>query len=201
MKSTALGLKIEKLRKKQALSQEALAEEAGLNLRTIQRIEKNETVPRGDSLKRIAEALNVTPDEIIDYSLTEDWNYLKIMNLSSLCYLFFPLLGLVLPLLFWIFKRDKIQGVDTVGKHLLNFQITWIIVYYIGRIITSESFARSFNSWDPLNFLDFRESLYLNSFFVIAPIYIINFFYIILNVILISRKKPVYYKPVIQFLR
>lgn len=71
MEKITLGRQIERLRKKQGFSQEKLAEETGLNLRTIQRIENDETIPRADLLKRITDALNVTPDEIIDNSLTE----------------------------------------------------------------------------------------------------------------------------------
>ena len=41
------------------MSQETLAEESGLSRRTIQRIELGESNPNGDSLKRLAEALQV----------------------------------------------------------------------------------------------------------------------------------------------
>ena len=45
------------------MSQEFLAKESGLSLRTIQRIEKDESNPTGESLKRLANALNVSPDD------------------------------------------------------------------------------------------------------------------------------------------
>ena len=46
-----LGKRLKELRNRKGLSQEQLAEDSCLSLRTIQRIEKNETVPRGDTLK------------------------------------------------------------------------------------------------------------------------------------------------------
>ena len=47
------------LRLQSGISQDELAALTQLSLRTIQRIENGETAPRGDSLKRIAAALNV----------------------------------------------------------------------------------------------------------------------------------------------
>jgi len=199
MKKITLGSQIEKLRKRQGFSQEVLAEETGLNLRTIQRIENNETVPRADSLKRITDALKVTPDELIDYSLIDDKSYLKILNISALGFLFFPLLGIILPLIFWIMKRDKIKDVDFIGKKILNFQITWTIVlfaYYLA-ITLPMIFRIHLFSW-------------LGDWFhpsVMFPIYITFFLYgvnillIGLNEVFVFVGKPIFYKPAIRFLK
>ena len=43
MNKNLLGLRIKELRKQKGMSQEFLAEESGLSLRTIQRIENGET--------------------------------------------------------------------------------------------------------------------------------------------------------------
>lgn len=51
---------IKQLRKSKGLSQENLSDKSGLSLRTIQRIENGETIPRGDSLNRIANAMDVS---------------------------------------------------------------------------------------------------------------------------------------------
>jgi transcriptional regulator with XRE-family HTH domain len=47
-----LAERVKELRNRKGISQELLAEQSGLSLRTIQRIENNETVPRGETLKR-----------------------------------------------------------------------------------------------------------------------------------------------------
>ncbi|MCK5442941.1 MAG: helix-turn-helix transcriptional regulator [Maribacter sp.] len=60
MKNKDLAKKIKELRKRSGISQELLAENSGLSLRTIQRIENGETQPTGDSIKRLSSALNVT---------------------------------------------------------------------------------------------------------------------------------------------
>jgi len=62
-----IGTKITQLRKQKALSQENLAEISKVNVRTIQRIENNETTPRGATLKLICDALEATPDEIVNF--------------------------------------------------------------------------------------------------------------------------------------
>ena len=68
MKNFDLAKKIKELRSRKGYSQDDLAEYSQLSLRTIQRIENGETEPRGDTLKRLAKALNVTPDEMIDWA-------------------------------------------------------------------------------------------------------------------------------------
>ena len=88
-----LSKRLKELRNQRGLSQELLAEDSGLSLRTIQRIENSETKPTGETLKRIANALNVNPDELIDWSIKEDHKFLIFMNLSALTFIFFPVLG------------------------------------------------------------------------------------------------------------
>ncbi|MFC7670020.1 helix-turn-helix domain-containing protein [Hymenobacter humi] len=47
------------LRKSKGYSQELLAEQSGVSLRTIQRVEQGETVPRGHTMQALATALDV----------------------------------------------------------------------------------------------------------------------------------------------
>jgi len=197
MEKITLGSQIEKLRKRQGFSQETLAEEAGLNLRTIQRIENNETVPRADSLKRITNALKLTPDELIDYSLIEDRSFLKILNISALGFLFFPLLGIILPLIFWIMKRDKIKDVDLVGKKILNFQITWTIILFAYYLIIMLPIIFRFHIFSGLvNASSFLFPVYFTLF-----LYGANILFIVLNEVFIFIENPIFYKPSFRFLK
>jgi transcriptional regulator with XRE-family HTH domain len=61
---TEIRKRIKEIRLKKGLSQEELAEASKVNLRTIQRIENNETKPRGKTLKLIFEALDIEIIEI-----------------------------------------------------------------------------------------------------------------------------------------
>lgn len=98
MENFDLSKRVKELRARRGLSQEQLAEKSGLSLRTIQRIENGETVPRGDTLRRLTVALQVSPDEIIDWQIFEDKNVLTMLSLSQLGFLVFPLLGIIIPL-------------------------------------------------------------------------------------------------------
>ncbi|SHJ48799.1 protein of unknown function [Hymenobacter daecheongensis DSM 21074] len=51
--------RIQSIRKSKGLSQELLAEQSGVSLRTIQRVEQGETMPRGYTLQALAAALGV----------------------------------------------------------------------------------------------------------------------------------------------
>jgi len=85
------------LRKRSGISQELLAGNSGLSLRTVQRIENGETQPTGDSIKRLSSALNVAPNELIDWQIIEDNNVLLLLNLSQLGFIAIPLLGILPP--------------------------------------------------------------------------------------------------------
>jgi transcriptional regulator with XRE-family HTH domain len=65
MENEKLAQRVKELRKLNGLSQEELAKNSGLSLRTIQRVENGETEPTGETLKRISSALDVTPNELI----------------------------------------------------------------------------------------------------------------------------------------
>jgi uncharacterized protein len=56
-------------------------------------------------------------------------------HLSALAGLFwFP--GIVLaPLIVWQIKKNELPEIDPHGKEALNFQLTILIIYFIGRII------------------------------------------------------------------
>lgn len=77
MESEKLGSKIKALRTLRGMSQEYLAEEAHVGLRTIQRIEKCESQPTGETIKRIATALGADLEELLgpnSLSETRDLN-------------------------------------------------------------------------------------------------------------------------------
>lgn len=58
MKQPDLGLKIIELRQSKGLTQDELVKQCNLSIRTLQRIESGEVIPRGYTLKLIANALD-----------------------------------------------------------------------------------------------------------------------------------------------
>lgn len=77
MKTTELAKKLKELRALRGMSQEYLADESKVSLRTIQRIENNESEPTGETIKRIANALDVELSELIGTNIISETNDLK----------------------------------------------------------------------------------------------------------------------------
>ncbi len=198
MSKTELSKRVKELRNRKGLSQEQLAENSGLSLRTIQRIENGETEPRGETLKRLMHALEAAPDDLMDWNIVEDKGFLTAMNLSALGFLFFPLLGILIPLILWISKKDKVKNVNEIGKAILNFQITWVLFFFVFYIILFGVMI--------LN-IDFSEIVALkqiNPFFPISVIFILysyNLVMIVVNSVLIYNNKKLRYFPKFVFIR
>jgi transcriptional regulator with XRE-family HTH domain len=126
------------LRKSKGLSQEALAEEAGVSLRTIQRIEQGDTVPRGYTLQALATALDVPLGALHEQeapkaieapaptpTLRSDASLLQLLNLSAFGFVLFPFLNLLGPWLLWRARRHDTEHVEELGRRVLGFQILW----------------------------------------------------------------------------
>lgn len=164
MNTSDIAARIVALRKGKGLSQEKLAERASINLRTLQRLEKGETEPRGDTLRLIASALEVPVERLIagpaatsgiaggnDHLPTggtgaepagsahsaekEDKGFLQFMNLSALAFWFVPLGNIALPMLLWHMKKDQVKGARRLGRRIINFQLTWSGVFLVSVVM------------------------------------------------------------------
>lgn len=184
-----IGQKIAEIRKKKGFSQEELAENSKVSLRTIQRIEKDETDPRGATLKAVCDALQINIEDILDYGKHEDKTYLIFLHLSVLVFCVIPFGNIILPLILWLNKRDKIVDVNIQGVNILNFQIVWTILSNIAM----------------LTFAVFKIMHYPNAnWFIVVffVLYIINFIYPIVNAILIKKGKTgKFYPEIIRFVK
>jgi transcriptional regulator with XRE-family HTH domain len=195
-----LASKIKALRKRKGFSQEQLAEVSTLSLRTVQRIEKGETIPHGDSLRKLTLALGVNPDDILEWAPTEDKGYLVLLNLAGLGFLFHPLLGIIIPLVMWILKKDKIKLVDDTGRKLISFQITFALLLYTlvfalnkGKYIVFDIAA--------INILTSLISKLTIEGIIVAFLYIYNITLVLINVKRNQREAKSRYTPAIPFLR
>lgn len=191
MKNHHLAIRVKELRNQKGMSQEILAEESGLSLRTVQRIENGESNPTGDTLKRLADALQVNPDELIDWTIKENKDYLIFLNLSALSFIFFPLLGILVPFIMWTSKKGKLKSVNKIGRELINFEITWTILLFFIPF-----------SWFIINKIGLLQNLTFSTIIaIVAMMYFLNIIFIAFNTFRISNKKDVVYYPIIKFLR
>ncbi len=157
-----IGTKISKIRKQKGMSQEELSDLAKINLRTLQRIEKDENEPRGNTLKLICDALKTPIENLVEYGKKEDNSYLILLHLSIISVIIIPLGNIVFPLILWLNKRETITEVNNQGKNILNFQILFSLInnliliiglygkishsYYIPYLIPSYVLLLVFNS-------------------------------------------------------
>lgn len=161
-----VGIKIREIRNKKGLSQEELAESAKVNLRTIQRIENNESEPRGKTLNLICEALGINVEDILDFGKRTDKSYLTIFHLTALTFLAIPVGNIIIPLIMWINKKDEIIGLRKIGVNLMNYQIVWSILTFIS--ITAFAFLKIMHyGYYPILFYVFIGLCALN---IILPI-------------------------------
>lgn len=202
-----LSEKIKKYRKQKGLSQAELAERSGLNLRTVQRIENGETIPRGDSLQRLTNALGIAPDELTNCDIIEDKNFLLGMNLSALSFIIFPLLGFSVPLIVWLSRKERVQESNLLAKRLLNFQLTWSIALFAGLLIYVLILGISFNNL-PLagDISPTQVSAIIKSKMILFGLYCVflylyNLTITLINAQRISKNKTVRYIPAIKFMK
>lgn len=158
--------KIISIRKRKGLSQEELAESAGVNLRTIQRIEKGENIPRGHTLNAIASSLDEPVENLLESGKKEDKHFLRMLNLSALTFILFPLLNVVLPTILWVNKKDEVQHAAEVGRSVISFQIMWTIASFVAflLVLLTQLISKYHYGTEPG----------LGIFYVLAITYIIN---------------------------
>lgn len=194
-----LSSKIKSLRKRRGLSQEQLADESVLSLRTVQRIENGESVPHGDTLRKLTQALGVNPDDILEWAPSEDKGYLTVFNLGGLGFLFHPLLGIIIPLVMWILKKDKIKLLNDSGKKLINFQITFALLLYTLILILSEGNYVVFDISATNVFISLILDFSIEASLIIF-LYLYNISLILINVRRNQKDLKSKYFPAIPFL-
>jgi transcriptional regulator with XRE-family HTH domain len=118
------GQYIKEARIRKGMTQEELAIETGINIRTIQRIENGEVIPRSYSLRTIAEILGIdpvsVPAEKTAAPATGNRAMLVGLHLGGL---------LLLPaVMIWHFEKDRIKGVDEHGADVINFQLSMLVI-------------------------------------------------------------------------
>lgn len=131
---------LKKIREQQHLTQEELAEQSGISVRTIQRIEAG-TEPKAYTLKTLAKTLNISEKEllnpteeevstpefpIITEPITDQTNYtlVKIINLSSLPVSWFPIANFLPPLLLMLFTKQK----SNLVKQIISLQMIIAVI-------------------------------------------------------------------------
>jgi len=134
--------KVKILREQKNFTQAELAENSGLSLRTIQRIESG-SVMKGFTLKAVAKALGTDPEHLF-FNEKENINVerAKLINFSALCGLIIPFGGVIFPLILTFKTKDKMNKM--LGKEIVSFQI--ILAVFISVLLIAAPFVQKFLS-------------------------------------------------------
>ena len=57
------------------------------------------------------------------------------LHLAQLANLLIPIAGVIVPIVIWQTKKDKIPGIDAHGKMVVNFMISCVIYFIISFIL------------------------------------------------------------------
>lgn len=173
--------KLKDNREKLNLTQEELSDKSGISVRTIQRIESG-IEPKGHTLKALVKALDIDKNELIenrDKELEMKYSLIKMINLSSLPFVFIPLANIAIPLIIMFAKKQF----NTITKQIISTQILWtifsLVVFFLIAIFV-----------DGL-FLGNKLDLALVS---MIPTILINIFIILRNAAEIDKAQKLHYK-------
>jgi transcriptional regulator with XRE-family HTH domain len=150
-------------REKLNLTQDELANKSGVSVRTIQRIEAG-SILKGHSLNVLAEALNVTKEQLTEVKSEPSFNYklIKLINLSSLPFLFIPLVSIALPLIIIYSKKE----LNILTKQIVSIQILWTILSGV-LFLLSPFISRLFSEENKLTLIVLIVSLLINIYIIL----------------------------------
>ncbi|OOG16513.1 hypothetical protein BWD42_19940 [Sphingobacterium sp. CZ-UAM] len=150
MESQTVNQLIKQSRKRRGLTQQDLANQAGLSLRTVQRIEKGTEEISGFSLRQISQVLEIPLEQLIMPNVNQisiDNNQsgsIKALYLASLTFLVNPLLGLLVPAIMGYTKQNKDAQ---YSKHLKKNHHTCNRSFISRRLYRLYSCSRFFKNW------------------------------------------------------
>lgn len=166
MESQTVNQVIKQSRKLRGLTQQDLANQAGLSLRTVQRIEKGTEEISGFSLRQISQILEIPLEQLIMPNVNQisiDKNQsgsIKALYLASLTFLVNPLLGLLVPAIMGYTKQNKDAQYSRHLKKIIIIHATGLLFLgaFIGYLVVADFFHIRLPS--PLHYI-FKSWLFL----------------------------------------
>lgn len=143
---------LKKIREERNLTQEELADKSGISVRTIQRIEAG-TDPKGYTLKTLASTLEISEKDLLIQNIPSEEikidepilikeiqteisistfdnieifnsTLIKIINLSSLPFAWFPIANFLPPIILMLFTKEK----SPIVKQIISLQIFLAVI-------------------------------------------------------------------------
>jgi transcriptional regulator with XRE-family HTH domain len=179
-----LAQKIATARHALGLTQEELANRANITVRTVQRLETGESVPRTFTIKALASALQMSFEELnatsnpatnehpIATDQADTAHFLQLCCLSCFSFIVIPYVHFLIP--HHLLKKEKQlnPSASAFAKQMIRQQIYWVISFHLLLLVTLA-----------LNFL----ISYFNGTFFIYYLWIVLLLYLLNIVIILSR--------------
>lgn len=134
MKNQSLAQNLKYQRTLKGFTQEDLSERSTVGIRTIQRIEKEEVQPHLQTVKLLAEGLEIDLEDLIivenpnEEQIQRKW--MLLLHASPFLGLVIPFSNILFPLFLWIHKADDNTIYDNHGRAVVNFHCS-ITLYFI----------------------------------------------------------------------
>jgi transcriptional regulator with XRE-family HTH domain len=159
----SIHLKIAEARKNKGLTQEEVADRASVTVRTIQRIESGETIPRNFTLKAIAEVLGIPFNELVykdtpspspyisrDFETEDTVHFLQLLNLSCFTYIIIPYIHFLIPMYILRRRKELNMRVLITGRKMVQTQVIWVVALNLTLLLTvvyNLGFARNHRAY------------------------------------------------------
>ncbi|WP_298732353.1 helix-turn-helix transcriptional regulator [uncultured Chitinophaga sp.] len=138
-----LSQRIISARQQKGLTQEELAERSGLSIRTVQRIESGESVPRSFTLKALAGALEQSYEQLTvketptpDHPAPDARHFLLLFNLSCFACIIIPWGHFLVPY-YLLKKRSQLdEHAMQRGRKIVRQQVYWVITLHLLLLLT-----------------------------------------------------------------
>lgn len=126
-----IGQKVRELRFVKGLSQEELAIQSGLSIRTIQRIEKGDSIPHGHTLQRLCDVFKLNIDDLVlekNQTITSTKSSVQIIYFLILIGIIVPLGNIIGPLIGWSVHKKNSELINQIGKNIILTQVIYSLL-------------------------------------------------------------------------
>lgn len=196
MKNQPLSKNLIYQRKLKGISQEKLSELSGVTVRTIQRIERGEVNSHVQTVKLLAEALEVPLQELLSLENPKEEHiqtkWLLLVHSLPLLGAVIPLSNILLPIFIWIHKREDNPVYDVHCRAVINFQLTVSLLFVISlAALVLMPFLR----------IGFGAGSLFSAMVIYFSVLLFNFIFIVINIFRVLSSGQFYYPLAIPFFR
>ena len=132
-----------------------------------------------------------------------------LIHISAFAGYFFPLGGVIAPLIFWQVKKDESEFLDEQGKEAVNFNLSFLLYTFIlGLTFIPLFFGSLFRAFENIDhthnefFFDFLSMFgFIGGISIIGILSIIRFVFIILAAIRANHGEHYKYPLTIKFVK